>query len=179
MPYYIIEDQYIGPNYTTKDINNHHFLITTVPGRTNMSREERTSGWLGTTHDYYRYAHGEYDTLDDAREALDEMTGDEYRLVEEDSDAFWELTPDGEVIKPIEVRRVGKYEELSVADSCDECYSLYNEITDQTTDEEIDKLVDSTVEFYREEYQSLLNEEAVREMLIERRDELIIAQEID
>jgi hypothetical protein len=34
-----------------------------------MSREIRTSGWLGTTNDWAKYAHGEFNTIEEAREA--------------------------------------------------------------------------------------------------------------
>ncbi|RMG81451.1 MAG: hypothetical protein D6712_16240 [Chloroflexi bacterium] len=64
--YYIIETDYIGPS---DDLVVHEdtIVVTTTPPRTNMSNEIRTEGWLGSTNDVARYAHGAFDNLDDAQ----------------------------------------------------------------------------------------------------------------
>jgi hypothetical protein len=64
MPYYITSSEYIGPNHPKVDTC---ITIMTVPGRTNVSREVRLAGWLGTTNDHSCYAHGEFETIDAAR----------------------------------------------------------------------------------------------------------------
>jgi hypothetical protein len=66
--YYIVSENYVGPN-VDQNLNSHCVRITTTPPRTNMSREIRTSGWLGTTNDWAKYAHGEFNTIEEAREA--------------------------------------------------------------------------------------------------------------
>ncbi len=35
-------------------------IIQNEPGRTNMSHEPRTTGWLGSTNNVNRYAHGQF-----------------------------------------------------------------------------------------------------------------------
>lgn len=70
--YYLIEEQYVGPN--KKDSTGawigdtwHAMHIMTEPGRTNMSHQEKIDGWLGTTNDWCRDAHGAYASLEAAR----------------------------------------------------------------------------------------------------------------
>lgn len=80
MTYYVIETTYVGPNqHSTNDAQNildgDYVDIDLVPGKTNMSHEERTNGWLGATNDVSRTAHGEYETLDEARAKVAEIIG--------------------------------------------------------------------------------------------------------
>ena len=67
--YYIIESEYVGPINNKIDMykDTRVLSISTVPGKTNMSKEIKTDGWLGTTNDISLRAHGEYNTLDEAR----------------------------------------------------------------------------------------------------------------
>lgn len=68
--FYVITTEYAGPNR----LDSHGAIISrdpeatiqTTPGRTNMSGEERISGWLGQTGDWTSSAHGEFETLDEA-----------------------------------------------------------------------------------------------------------------
>ena len=60
MKYYIIENDYVGPNRAGHELTTPAYTIQTTPGRTNMSHEERINGWLGTTNDWHVAAHGEY-----------------------------------------------------------------------------------------------------------------------
>lgn len=46
------------------------------PGLTNMSREPRTEGWLGSTNNVDRNALGEFDSLDACKSAMVEKYGD-------------------------------------------------------------------------------------------------------
>lgn len=41
--------------------------IQTTPGKTNLSHQKRTKGWLGTSNDYSEYARGEFKSIEDAR----------------------------------------------------------------------------------------------------------------
>ena len=75
--FYLILSEYVGPNRRDSHGNfiakGGVLYITTQPGRTNSSREERTDGWLGTTNDNAQYAHGEFDSLVEARAAAVEL----------------------------------------------------------------------------------------------------------
>ena len=69
--YYIIETNYVGPNANQDryaDVDT--IEIRTEPARTNMSREIRLEGWCGTTDNFSVHAHGEYPTIEAAREAI-------------------------------------------------------------------------------------------------------------
>ena len=72
--YYVIESEYVGPN-TQGRIDSHLVTITTDAPRTNLSHEVRLDGWIGTTNDTSRHAHGAYTSEDDAREAVAELFG--------------------------------------------------------------------------------------------------------
>ncbi|MCB1865194.1 MAG: hypothetical protein KDG50_07160 [Chromatiales bacterium] len=65
--------------------------IQTKPGKTNMSHEPMTEGWLGTSNDVYQYAHGEFETESAARAYVEEHWP---TAVETDADAIFD--EDGE-----------------------------------------------------------------------------------
>lgn len=46
--------------------------IQTEPDRTNMSDEPKSEGWLGTTNGLHAYAHGEFETLEEAATFVEE-----------------------------------------------------------------------------------------------------------
>lgn len=77
--FYPVSVSYVGPN--SADSDGHSTIpiqigtveIYNVPQRTNMSNEERTDGWLGCTCDNDRYALGEYETIEETREAIAEL----------------------------------------------------------------------------------------------------------
>lgn len=75
--YYVIETQYVGPNQTQDHyVDVDRIEISTTPAITNCSHEVRTNGWCGTTNDWAVYAHGEYDTIEDARAAITDRFGE-------------------------------------------------------------------------------------------------------
>lgn len=83
-PYYPISYQYVGPNPAEGGGTNHPgnrdlYMIHCSPGQTNMSHEETTEGWLGQTGDWSATALGEFDTIEQAREACDADTERELR----------------------------------------------------------------------------------------------------
>lgn len=82
--YYIIETDYVGPNQD-KYINDHTVSIGTSPAYTNQSHEARIEGWCGTTNDWSVYAHGVYDTLDEAVCAVKEIFGEVRQLDDKDN----------------------------------------------------------------------------------------------
>lgn len=158
--YYVLSSEYVGPNLSER-FNSHTVWISTKPGRTNMSNEPRTDGWLGTTNDWTHYAHGEFDTIDEAREAIIEMLGEDRRLI--DNEEFNE--------DAIETYAASQYEEWDSENSVDWCYDARDDITDETTDERIDEIVSECEEVANSEGFTL-DCDAVTEMLTERRDEL-------
>ena len=86
MTYYIEEIRYCGPNpQDEKYIDFDRFEITTVPPRTNSSGEIRLDGWLGTTNDVARYAHGAHESLAAAEGAVEDLLGHEFRRERGDS----------------------------------------------------------------------------------------------
>lgn len=68
--FYVISVSYTGPNDRDSRGNflgdTETMSITTEAPRTNMSREIRVNGWLGTTNDWSHYAHGEFEVYEDA-----------------------------------------------------------------------------------------------------------------
>lgn len=137
--YYVIETSYVGPNQTDDrycDVNK--IEIRTSPAITNMSREERTEGWCGTTNDWAVYAHGEYATIDAARAAIAEKFG-EVRDSDPDCDAF-ELPPYSDDI--VEIFRPGKYAPMGRQATANWAYEgIQADVGADTTDERIAELV--------------------------------------
>jgi hypothetical protein len=68
--YYPIRKKNVAPSENYGDAIR--YFIRTSPAKTNSSREEKTSGWLGTTDDTSVHALGEYDTKEKAVEAIRE-----------------------------------------------------------------------------------------------------------
>lgn len=73
--YYIIEQEYVGPN-RQEHLNDHTVIVSTEPATTNSSHETRIKGWCGTTNDWSVNAHGEYDSIEAAEAAIIEIFGD-------------------------------------------------------------------------------------------------------
>lgn len=76
--YYIITNEWIGPRDFSTDGADKYGVeidIATEPGRTNMSNEPCIEGWLGTTSDWHRAAHGAFETLEAARAAAEAQFG--------------------------------------------------------------------------------------------------------
>jgi hypothetical protein len=155
--YYIISKNKIGQR------NGESVAITTEPGKTNMSHEIRLDGWLGTTNDIAYYAHGEYETIEAAESALDE-------LFPERREAGVNDYPDPSTVQEW---IVGEYEEWSADSSIEYCYDYRRDIDAETTDAEIEKWVDEADDYCREDNGGTLDVDAVVQWLIEYRNELI------
>ena len=158
--YYVIESEYVGPN-TQGRIDSHLVTITTDAPRTNLSHEVRLDGWIGTTNDTSRHAHGAYTSEDDAREAVAELFGP-CRESDEIDD------PD-----TVALFRIGGLEPWGSEASVSWCWTSRDLITASTTDEEIYDEVGSCAEAAAADGVALAGE-AVEEMLREYRDELRI-----
>ena len=79
-PFYVVEHEYIGPNFSSaydveKFLNNESWDILSEPPRTNLSKEIRTNGWLGSNNDWSSQAHGEFETIDEARNYIESRLG--------------------------------------------------------------------------------------------------------
>ncbi len=71
MRYYIVENYYIGPTPNDAEhVDLNRFEITTTPPRGKLSGDVYIRGYLGTSDDIDRYAHGVYDSLSAAEYAL-------------------------------------------------------------------------------------------------------------
>lgn len=134
--YYVISGEYVGPNqgeenYTDIDV----IEIRTTPATYNMSGEDCLTGWCGTHNDWCVYAHGGYETLEQARECIASNFG-ETRRYGQDGDAI-EFSE-----SVIEVYKPGKYEPMSSQQTEDWCYGTFaDDISADTTDERLANLV--------------------------------------
>lgn len=73
-PLYVIEFTNLNTRYNVINIESR-------PGRTNMSGDERETGWLGTTDNMNRYAHGKFDDLQGAINKGAEVLGVAFRYI--------------------------------------------------------------------------------------------------
>lgn len=129
--FYIIETEYVGGNrhedaYADAD----YIVISSKPAYGNLSGEPIISGWCGNENaSWQTTAHGQYDTIEDARAAIAEIFGD-VRLTAS-------LTAHA-----VETYRPGKYRPISGDQVGDWAYEFVkNNVTAETTDEQIKALV--------------------------------------
>lgn len=129
MTFYIIEQSYEGPN-PDDHLDDQTFRVQTRPGLGNLSHKPILHGWLGTTNDWCKIAHGEFATLDEAKAEIDRLTANSYR---ED-----ELEAEDRYNKILYRVRVGRLEPWNAAASQDWCWeSMRDRIDVVTTDDEI------------------------------------------
>lgn len=135
--YYIIETNYVGPNRTQDQyVDLDRIDISTSPALTNLSHVDRTEGWCGTTNGWSVYAHGEYDTIEDARAAIAAKFGD-VRNSDANGDSF-----DSDDEDVVETYRPGKFAPLSRQATADWAYEgIQADIEAGTSDERIAELV--------------------------------------
>lgn len=137
--YYISEVNYEGVNQNQDiyaDVNQ--IEISTEPPVENMSKEIKLEGWCGTTDGWATYAHGEYNTIDEAVKAVKEIFG---TVREEDPNgvAFESMEPD-----LVKVFKPGKYAQMGYNETEEWAYAGFlHDITAFTTDELIQELVES------------------------------------
>ncbi|GIV82736.1 MAG: hypothetical protein KatS3mg051_2090 [Anaerolineae bacterium] len=159
--YYIIETQYVGPSrYGINPITRHHYDITTEPGTTNMSHEIRTDGWLGTTNDWSRHAHGEYETLEKARKALLALLEDrhgEYHKAEEIDTLEAEFFGLVERYYPTRYRTVCDAADWLAGIGDDDRVREELGITAETTDAELEEIAQREQQTAYEDEQMLLD----------------------
>ena len=139
MKHYIVEHTYVGPD----DLKESLIIeVRTAPGTTNMSHEELIEGWLGTTNDWSCRAKGEFDSLEEAVEWLNETWGD-YREAEEDL-----------IFEPaVKVFYPGKYPAMTEEETRDYAFAQIDKVHAETTDEEIQEMVEHAEWFANGELQ--------------------------
>lgn len=149
--YYVIESKYVGPNQDQAQYCDVDTIgIYTTPGKTNMSREVKLEGWLGTTNDWSEYAHGEYETVE-AAEAAIRAKWEHVRDTTPGGDSFLSVAqyPDDECVA---LFKPGQYDQMSSEATGDWCYEgLQTDITADTTDARIAELA--------KEYEAAANSE--------------------
>lgn len=130
--YYVIETNYVGPNQD-QNCDADTVGIFTAPARTNMSNEVMIDGWCGTSNDWSTYGRGEFETLEEARAAIDERYG---AVREQDiTDAI-----DDDLA---ELYAIGEFEPMSREQTGDWIYSgIREDIDADTSDERIAELAD-------------------------------------
>ena len=147
--YYIIEHRYVGPNQEQDQYVDLDFIeINSAPALTNSSHEPRIDGWCGTTDDWSVNAHGEYLTIDDARDAMLTLWSD-VRWNDPNGDCYGGCYPVSDfsnilVDDPgrITICKPGKYTPMSRSATGDwACESMQHDIQADTTDEHLDILV--------------------------------------
>ena len=164
MNYYVIETNYVGPN-RDQHVDDDRIEISTIPARTNSSKEIKLEGWCGTTNDWAVFAHGQFDTQAEAEAFIAEQFGP---VREAGEDEFPFGFDDGVVA----CFRKGKYIPMDAEGTGNYCWpGIEVDITADTTDEEIDALV--------EQYESIVNGEgytldkrSLWETMESRRDQL-------
>lgn len=161
--YYVLTCTYAGPN-PDQHPDDDVCTIETEPGRTNSSRETRTEGWLGTTNDWSRAAHGEFETKDEALAAVAAMYPQGMRDVYPD---MRDSDPETEVAR----FKPGKLVPWNAADSQSWAYPCRDQIDAATPDQRIDEMVEECRQA-AEDVGAALDDDAVTRMLTERRDEL-------
>ncbi|WP_435988386.1 hypothetical protein [Sulfitobacter sp. SH24] len=67
---------YIKEIYNEIDRCTTEIVIETLPATTNLSGEVKLDGWCGTFNDTATYAHGVYETLEEAQAVVKRMFSD-------------------------------------------------------------------------------------------------------
>jgi len=163
MTFFIVETQYVGPNRREdRFVDAHRIEIRTAPARSNTTSQPCTDGWCGTTNDWAVYAHGEYPTIEAAREAIEAQFGP----CREDEG----VSPADDVV---ETYRPGRYEPYGRDTTRSWCYeSVLAEVTANTTPDQIDALIASLEESAQITAGATLDLDEVRAVIEERLAEL-------
>jgi len=159
--YYIIEHKYVGPNDDEMYFDVDDIKICSKPAKANLSGEVRTEGWCGTTDDWSVHAHGEYDSLDDAREAIVEKFGVVRRV---------SFTDYYEGAGMIEAYKEGELAPCTRNITYELIYdTMEDDVDAHTTNNEIDALVSEYTEYLNEDgYEP---HESLKDILTEYRDD--------
>lgn len=146
--YYVIETDYYDR------FDSRYFSITSEPGATDRDDNPVTEGEFGNMLGVYREAHGEYETLEEAREAVKELCGGEMRDTDEYGARF-----EGIYENEVETYKPGKYQPMN-AEGTGNWFAetrLDDFITAHTTDEEIEEIFEQFDEEVKEAVGSTLD----------------------
>ena len=170
--YYVIEIKYAGPN-AQQHLNDHAFEIHSEPVRGNSGdRPVILDGWCGTTNDWATYAHGEHQTVESARAEIARQTGGDHREADVAGHEIVADTPDGD-LRNIVIERylVGAREQWDTESTQTWCWAARDDIAANTTDARIEEIVNECIEAGRTEANADLDADAIREMLVEARED--------
>lgn len=133
--YYVIETDY------SDEIDGQTFTITTEPAEDKWGNPI-TEGRFGTTIGVYEYAHGAYETLEEARQAVSDLCDGEFR----EEDFFGEPYRVYEEGSPIEVEsyKPGRYYPMDAEGTENHLResSLEQDVKPWSTQEDLEKLFD-------------------------------------
>lgn len=137
--FYIIQREYVGPGREDAQFfDKNTWEITNVPARGNGSGEVCTDGWCGETNGWSVMAHGEFRTLEGAREVLKLLLSDGCRDRDAQGYPF-----DGVSDGAIEVYKAGLYDPMTVSQTEDWIrQGIRDDIKASTTDAELQELDD-------------------------------------
>jgi len=133
--YYVIEERYVGPN-RDQHWDADTIVISKTPALTNMSHDEITEGWAGTTNDWSVHAHGAYATIEEAEAAIREKFG---QVRDEDIHGY--TFEDGDPDK-VAIYKPGEYAPLSGDEAGEWVEQWEPKVSDATTDEEIAEIAE-------------------------------------
>lgn len=141
-PFHVIKNEYIGFDDDLEEVLQEQWIISTEPGRANLSQEPVIKGWLGSSGDWSSDAHGEFPTIDEARDYIAKRVD---RLISVDDDE----DHDEGVVEAYRAH----IETIVVAvrnwwGSCD---AFHFGITAETTDEEIVEIAEAEIAAARQE----------------------------
>jgi hypothetical protein len=133
-----------------------------------MSGEECTSGWLGTTNDWAEYAHGEFSSLEEARQAVASVGGQAgYREASPEDSPLSDLYDN-----IVEEYRVGSLPYLTSAENKELAFDgAQEEVNATMNDRDLDRLAEQLSQDIKSNAQALPNFLAVRELVEEVRNE--------
>jgi len=150
--YYVIEYHYAGQNWE-QHLNDDRIEIRNCPARTNRSHAIRINGWCGTTNDWAVYAHGEYETVEAARSAIEDIFGSVRECDNYDS-------PHGYDPLVIETYKPGAYDQMTSDETIDwSCDAIADDVTGKTTNDEIVALIESYEETANDNGYTLASDE--------------------
>ncbi len=134
--YYVIKKEYVGPNQDQeKWVDYDIVVISRKPARTNMSHEIKIKGWCGTTNDLSVTAYGEYETLEQAENAILEKFG-KVRI----ADSEYQDPNIVAAFKPGEYAPISRETASNIADQW--CTGLCATSTDKKLDEILEEMED-------------------------------------
>lgn len=164
--FYVTETEYVGPQSDHNATDGHWFDIRTKPEFGNTRDDIILHGWCGVDRDYSVYAHGEFDTLEQARHFIEEKLEGKFR--EEDDVRYYCF---------VSARyKVGKYVPYSAEHTYEWARDTLSEISSNMTDDQI-RLFADKMESEANSEGITLNRKTLEKMFIEQRDELKYLEE--